>query len=360
MHARARVGLLERPQQPVGDAGANAGLDVHLLLARRDDDQRRIDVVEAVHGTNGAAQVERVHAREPALQDHERRTFVLHHAQQLAVIARDPQRAAVGAHRGGEHACRLGIDGDQDASLRGRRHLERLPGRRGLRHGARRRGCLELDHEALGRTEHLEPRAGRAPAREGDQLVDTGVAAHRIVVVEREPAHPAGGGEVDRELDRAVAPAEVLLVLAEGELRVVDQEIRASDEGGVVDLVGAARRPLAAREGRRMRLVIGGVDDRRAVGLDPVAERQRRMVHVVRGDAHVVDLDAAFDQVVVADLGGELLDRDREVRVLHLARERLADRRPEAARAVDVPLEVSCRTTAPGTAVPGCGPSGCG
>src|SRR4029078_3968445 len=41
----------------------------------------------------------------------------------------------------------------------------------------------------------------------------------------------------------------------------------------------------------------------------------------------------------VAHLGGELLDRDREVRVLHLPGERLANRGPQATRAVDVPLE---------------------
>jgi hypothetical protein len=52
-----------------------------------------------------------------------------------------------------------------------------------------------------------------------------------------------------------------------------------------------------------MRLVVGGIDDGRAVGLDPVAERQRRVVHVVRADPHVVDLEGALDQVVVAHLG---------------------------------------------------------
>ncbi len=254
--------------------------------------------------------------------------------------AGDEQRAAVGVDGGREHARRPGLDGDQDASLRRRRNVERLSGLRGLRRGANRRGREELDHQALGGAEYVDSRAGGAPARQRDQRVDPGVGARRIVVVEREPAHAAGGGEVDRELDRAVAPAEVLRVLAEGELRVVDQEIRAGDERRVVNLVGALRRPLAARERWRMRLVVGGVDERRAVGLDPVAERQRRVVHVVGGDADVVDLDAAFDQVVVADLGGELLDRDRKIGVLHLARERLADRRPEAARSVDVPLEV--------------------
>ena len=199
---------------------------------------------------------------------------------------------------------------------------------------------LELDHQALGRAEHLECMACGTAPRGLDQAVDAGIVAHRIVVIERKPPHVAANRRIDRELDRAVSPAEVLPVLAERELRVVDQQVGAGDEVGMAAFVGALRRALAGRQLGRVRLVVGGVDEARAVGLDAIAERQRRMVHVVRPDAHVVDLDLAFDQVVVAHPGRELLDRHREVGVLHLARERLADRRPEAARTVDVPLEI--------------------
>lgn len=40
-------------------------------------------------------------------------------------------------------------------------------------------------------------------------------------------------------------------------------------------------------------LVVGGVDEGDAVGLDAIGGGQRRMVEVLRGDADVVDLEAA-------------------------------------------------------------------
>ena len=53
--------------------------------------------------------------------------------------------------------------------------------------------------------------------------------------------------------------------------------------------------------------------------------------------ADVVDLELALDEVVVLDRRVEVEQLDREVRVLHLTRERLVDRRVEPAGPVDVP-----------------------
>ena len=54
----------------------------------------------------------------------------------------------------------------------------------------------------------------------------------------------------------------------------------------------------------------------------------------------VADGEGALDEVVVVDGRGELLDRDREVGVLHLSGERLAERTGQTAGTVDVPRAV--------------------
>ena len=289
---------------------------------------------------HGAAQIERVAARELALDEHMADTLCSHPPQQLVGVGHLLHTTAVGPNRGGQHGRGLGIGGQQHPAL----------GR--VRHGLRRRLCFrccrgagrccggQLDHQAFGRAEHFDAGAGGMPARLRHQRVDAVVVAQRVMVEQRQLAHPPGRGHVDREFSRAVAPADVGLVFGPRELRVVDQQVGAVDEAGELALFGGLRWPLAACQRQRMRLVVGGVDDGRAVGLDAVAQRQRRVVHVVGADAHVVDLERALGQVVVAHPGGELLECDGEVGVLHLAGQRVADRRPHAARAIDVPLEL--------------------
>src|SRR5262245_59003084 len=62
------------------------------------------------------------------------------------------------------------------------------------------------------------------------------------------------------------------------------------------------------------------------------------MVEVARGDLDVTDPQLALDELVVANRGAELLELDGKVGVLHLARERVAQRLAEPARRIDVPL----------------------
>jgi hypothetical protein len=86
-----------------------------------------------------------------------------------------------------------------------------------------------------------------------------------------------------------------------------------------------------------MRLVVRGVHQGRAVGLNAIAERKRRVVQVLGADRGVPHLEDALDQVVVADLGRELVQSNGEVLVLHLPGEDMVERLDEAMRAEDLP-----------------------
>ena len=54
------------------------------------------------------------------------------------------------------------------------------------------------------------------------------------------------------------------------------------------------------------RLVIGQVDDGRAVGLDPVAERDGGVVEILGRDPRPADLIGALGKLVVGDLSRKL------------------------------------------------------
>ena len=158
------------------------------------------------------------------------------------------------------------------------------------------------------------------------------------MVEQRHPSDLRRLGDVDDVLDRAVAPADLGGVLGREVLGVVDHEVGAAEERDVLGLLAVVVLQ-SVRTGRTAdrRLVIGGVHDRCAVDLEPVAEGQRRVVEVPRRDGDVVDLELAFDEIVVLDRRAEVEELDREVGVLHLARQRLVDRLVEAPGPVDVP-----------------------
>ena len=57
----------------------------------------------------------------------------------------------------------------------------------------------------------------------------------------------------------------------------------------------------------------------------------------MRADLEVGDGERPLDEIVIIDHTAELVDADREVGVLHLAGQRVAERCPQPGRAVDVP-----------------------
>src|SRR5437667_11744070 len=87
-----------------------------------------------------------------------------------------------------------------------------------------------------------------------------------------------------------------------------------------------------------MRLVVGGIDDRHAIRFQSITERQRRMMQVLGGDVDVTDLQRPLHEIMVVQRGAKFLEGDRKIRGLHLSGQRLAQRRADATRTIDVPL----------------------
>src|SRR6266849_7554407 len=87
-----------------------------------------------------------------------------------------------------------------------------------------------------------------------------------------------------------------------------------------------------------MRLVVRGIDDGHAVGFEFITERQRRVMQVLRGDVDVADLQRPLHEIMVVQRGAKFLETDRKIRGLHLSGQRLAQRRADAARTIDMPL----------------------
>ena len=86
---------------------------------------------------------------------------------------------------------------------------------------------------------------GRACTSADDERVDGVVGARRIVVVQGESFDVPGHRDVDRVLDRAVAPPDLVLVLLLEVLRVVDQQVGAAHEAHVQRVFAVEARPGA-------------------------------------------------------------------------------------------------------------------
>src|SRR5581483_6272208 len=101
----------------------------------------------------------------------------------------------------------------------------------GLRSGI---ACLYLQRyrEAFRRCEHVDVRAlqRRPAASAAHQAIHGAIDASRVVMVERQPLHAARHGEVDRVLDAAVPPPDLLAELFGRVLRIGNQEVGAADE----------------------------------------------------------------------------------------------------------------------------------
>src|SRR5262249_6678919 len=96
--------------------------------------------------------------------------------------------------------------------------------------------------------------------------------------------------------------------------------------------------PVTAGQAPRVGLMIGAIYNGRAIRLEPVSERQRRMVQVMSGDFDVVDIEGAFDKIVIMNCSSELIRCYGKISVLHLTCERFAQGLVETLGTVDVPL----------------------
>ena len=165
---------------------------------------------------------------------------------------------------------------------------------------------------------------------------------------EREAPGASGDGVVHRRLGGAVAPAHLVRVLIEAVLRVVDDDVGAGEELDVTAILAVhgwrRSRPGRGRDGSDepgcVGLVIDRVDHRDRAHLEPIAQGQRGMIQVLGDHTHAADGEAALGEVVVADRGPELPERDGEIRVLHLPRQRPFQLVPQVTRGIDVPFVV--------------------
>ena len=244
----------------------------------------------------------------------------------------------VGAQQAGElgRAGRRRHRQQRRAADQRRRH--RRLGRKAEPGGRREIPGRQLDHLPFGGRKDVGPAIARMLGADRlDELVDRRIVAQRIVVGECELPHPRRPGHRHRVFDRAVAPADLHRVFAGEILRVMHHEVGAGEELGVAAILPGDV-AVAGREAARMRLVIAGINHRDAVGLDAIAQGERRVVEIARGHLDVVDPQPSLDQLMIADRRAELLDAHWKIGVLHLAGERVAQCLAEAARRVDVPF----------------------
>ncbi len=199
--------------------------------------------------------------------------------------------------------------------------------------------ATECDRHPFCSSEDLAVVPGRFGMGTGSlhKCVHLVVGALRVVVVQRHACNVGPPRHVDDVLDRAVAPADMVAELRREVLRVVDQQIGAGEPGRMRIVVAVSSDVAPGGQVVVVGLMVGCVHDHRTIDLESVAEGERRMVEEPGVDVDVVDVEHAFDEVLVDDRGGELIDRHRKVGVLHLTGEDLRQRAAEAAGARDAP-----------------------
>ena len=159
-------------------------------------------------------------------------------------------------------------------------------------------------------------------------------------MVKQGQALGAGGeGVVDRPLGRRVTPARLLRILRDRVLSVVNDQVCVGEEFDVTLVLAVpGRLPIAPGRGvRGVRLVIHRVDHHVAAGLQAIAEREGRVVQILRGDAHGADREAPLDEIVKTNARPQLREGDGEVVVLHLSGQRPFELLSERPRSIDVP-----------------------
>jgi hypothetical protein len=137
--------------------------------------------------------------------------------------------------------------------------------------------------------------------------------------------------------DGAMAPADLGRILLGGVLRVVDEKVRTTDEFDVAQILPGDL-PVACCQTAGVGLVVTGIHHRHPVGLQPISERERRMIQIAGGNLDIVYIEGALDEIVIANLSSALIECDREIGILHLPGQAFTERLAESLGAVYVPF----------------------
>ena len=139
-----------------------------------------------------------------------------------------------------------------------------------------------------------------------------------------------------RVLNSAMPPTDLLRILLSNVLGVMDDKVRACEKFAMPEVFAA---DLACSIGKMpgMGFVIRCVNDRRTLGFKPVAKRQRRVVQVAGPDCDVSNPKFSFDKRMVSNHCAELVQLYREVGILHLTSEGVAQRCAHSLGGVKVP-----------------------
>ena len=178
--------------------------------------------------------------------------------------------------------------------------------------------------------------ASRARLGADLQSLQRRVVVRRIVVEERHATRPGLHRDVDRVFHRGVTPPHALAILLLAVLRVVDDEVRVLHERDVPLVAGMVQDAVLRLPER---LMVRDVGEGGAVAGDPVRDRRRGVIQVLRLDQHVADAEEAFLELGEVDARAQIAQLDGEVRVLHLPGHRFLEALLKAERRVDVELD---------------------
>jgi hypothetical protein len=117
----------------------------------------------------------------------------------------------------------------------------------------------------------------------------------------------------------------------------VNEKVSAIDKFGMPQILSRDI-PVAGCQYPRVRFVVTGIHERYVVGLQPITERERWMIQIVGGDLDIVNIEGALNKVVIANPCCALIERDREIGVLHLPGQGFTQGLAETLRSVYVPF----------------------
>ena len=155
------------------------------------------------------------------------------------------------------------------------------------------------------RGENIEaaPSSAGAPATQLDDAIDRFIVAKRIMVSEAPVAWRARRPRSRPPLGGRVAPARLLRILRNRVLSIVNHEVRVRKESDVtlVLLVPQWLNLGPCRRVRGMRLVIHRVYNRIAARLQTIAQRESRVIEILRGDAYLTNREFFLADIMKAN-----------------------------------------------------------